>query len=489
MHHTPPRTYGRTATRRSQRPSCLLASVFALGAWGITLTSHAQAPYDTPEPAVTPTPMPTPTLELAPEMPPDVVAPAAVTPPVVPPPAAPRNPWTFEPSAQVRVRGEARVNGYTPTVRDDEYFVTSRIRVGLRASWTRLRLFAQAQDVRNLGDSFPGSDGGAGFGIHQGYAEVDFDHGYVRIGRQEVNYGTERFLGALDWLSSARSFDAARVHLTPTAKLEFDAFAAITRSENVFLVNATDRATSAGDYFAASQLAYTPSPGLRLEANYFYRHDSATTALPLRSRDIHAPTIRASGNYHDGQLRYDVEGTVQTGQTNLGRHFAYAFAGDVTARMGGAGRPFVDGGASYATGRSSSGRVDELENFFPTNHKFYGFMDLFGLRNIIEGHVGVSHRFTHPNLTVAARGFGFFEQTTNATARWSTATGTTIAAGQGGGSRYIGAEADFWASYKPLDFLSINGGYSVFVPGSAASAMGHDDTQHWFWLQVDVFTP
>ena len=67
--------------------------------------------------------------------------------------------------------------------------------------------------------------------------------------------------------------------------------------------------------------------------------------------------------------------------------------------------------------------------------------------------------------------------------------GTTIAAGQGGGSRYIGAEADFWASYKPLDFLSINGGYSVFVPGSAASAMGHDDTQHWFWLQVDVFTP
>lgn len=416
------------------------------------------------------------------------VAPPVAAAPVAAPAAAPRTPWTFEPSAQVRLRGESRINGYSPLYRQDEYFVTSRVRVGLRASWNRLRLFAQAQDVRNLGDTTPGNDGGSQFGIHQGYAEVGFEHGYVRLGRQEVNYGTERFLGALDWLSNARSFDGARLHLTPSAKIEFDAFGAITRGPNRFVDPMMVSHSTFGDYFAAAQLAYLVSPALRLEANYFYRHDGATAALPTRERDIHSPTVHATGNYQNGLFRYDVEATVQTGQTNTGRHLAYAFAGDFWARLGGAGRPTLDGGATYSTGTSSNRHVDELENFFPTNHKFYGFMDLFGLRNVIEGHIGVSHRFTHPNLTIAARGFEFWEQTTNANSRWSSATGTTLGTGQGG-SRHMGSEVDLWATYKPFEFLALTGGYSLFAPGSAASAMGHGETQHWMWLQVDVFTP
>lgn len=360
------------------------------------------------------------------------------------------------------------------------------MRVGLNATWRRLRLFAQAQDVRNLGDTLPGNDGGNFFGVHQGFAEVGFDQGYVRVGRQEIAYGSERFLGPLDWASSARSFDGARVHINPIHKIEFDAFGAILRGENVFVVG-TPPSTTVGDYFVASQLAYLHSPALRIEANYFYRHDGPTAALPMRLRNIHAPTIRLSGNVKEGLVRYDLEGMVQLGDQNGQDHFAYAFAGDVFVRLGEASRPTLDGGFSYATGASADGDVDELDNFFPTNHKLYGYMDLFGLRNVISGHIGLTHRIQSANLLLGVRAWEAFLQTTNGNARWSNAVGQTLGTGQGG-SRHLGTEVDFWATYKPYQFLGFTAGYSIFAPGAAADSMGHGDAQHWIWLQLDVTT-
>ncbi len=469
----------------SRRERGLVASMIALiaacsfGSVGIAQPVPVEGAAPAP---LAPTPEETPPGASAP-------SPAASPAPAPAPAAAPTaaSGWTFRPSAPVRLRSEARVNGYLPLVREDEYFITSRVRVGVDVRNDRFRLFAQAQDVRSFGDSQPGNDGGSGFGVHQGFAEIGFENGYVRLGRQEINLGTERFLGALDWTSPARSFDSVRVHARPIPQLELDAFAAVTRGETAFLV-AGNPDTTAGDYFGAAQIAYVKSPALRLEGNYFVRHDGETAALPARNRTIHAPTLRLAGNVDDGLLRYDVEGTVQFGDTNLGRHFAYGFAGDAFLRLGGAGRPTLDGGASYATGRSANGDVDELENFFPTNHKFYGFMDLLGLRNVIEGHLGVSHRFASSNVTIAARGFEMFLQTTNGSSRWSNAVGATLGTPTGG-SRHLGTEVDLWLNYKPRDFLSVTGGYSLFAPGNAADAMGHDQLQHWMWLQVDVFTP
>lgn len=444
-------------------------------------SAHAQPPAAEPS-AAQPAPAPAPAA--APETAPAPVASAPV-PAAAPPPAA--SAWTFTPSAQVRLRGEARVNNYLPLVREDEYFITSRVRVGLDVRNERFRIFAQAQDVRNLGDFPPGNDGGAGFGIHQGFAEVGFEQGYLRVGRQEINYGSERMLGALDWTSPARSFDAMRLHLRPIEKLELDAFAAVTRGETAFLVSSVPD-SSAGDYFGSAQLAYQHSPALRIEGNYFVRHDGETALLPARNRTISSPTLRLAGNVGEGLFRYDVEGAVQTGTTQAGRHFAYAFAADGFLRLGDAGGPTLDGGASYATGARRSGAVDEFENMFPTNHKFYGFMDLLGLRNVIEGHIGISHRFAPSKITIAARAFEMFLQTTNGASRWSNAVGATLGTPTGG-SRQLGTEADLWLNYKPRDFLSLTGGYSLFVPGAAANAMGNDQVQHWAWLQLDVFTP
>lgn len=286
---------------------------------------------------------------------------------------------------------------------------------------------------------------------------------------------------------NARSFDGARVHFNLVPKVEFDAFGAIMRGESTYLVAMAPN-TTVGDYFVASQLAYVHSPALRLEGNYFFRHDGPTAALPTRLTNIHAPTIRLSGNVREGLIKYDVEGTVQFGDNNHTDHFAYGAAADVFVRLGPANRPTLDGGFSLASGHHANGHVDELQNFFPTNHKLYGYMDLFGLRNIVSGHVGVTHRFADANVTVGARAWEAFLQTSNATARWSNAVGTTLGTGQGG-SRHLGTEADFWVSYKPYQFMTLTGGYSVFAAGNAAEAMGHGDTQHWLWLQLDVTTP
>ncbi|NIP78292.1 MAG: alginate export family protein, partial [Gemmatimonadetes bacterium] len=84
----------------------------------------------------------------------------------------------------------------------------------------------QVQDVRvwggELGTTDPSADG---LDLHQGWLELgDAGSGALslRVGRQELAYGGERLVGALNWAQQARSFDGARLRLRPSAGLVLD---------------------------------------------------------------------------------------------------------------------------------------------------------------------------------------------------------------------------------------------------------------------------
>jgi hypothetical protein len=400
--------------------------------------------------------------------------------------------FTLAPMLEARFRPEVRANVYGNGVQAAKsvHFVTSRVRLGLDAQWKFLRVMMQIQDARLFGTR-PGFDDGGTFALHQGILEFGNDErGYVRVGRQEINYGSQRMIGALDWLMSARSFDALRFHGFFGDKVEVDAFGSmLARQQNFVDDSAAPPVTvqNHGSYLAAANAIYKHSAKLRMEAYVLYRHDrpisAATAAL---KNDIVSPGIYVTGVPVDG-LKYTGELTFQGGKQFDQSFFAYAVSGDVQYTFDAKVKPTLYGGIAYGSGASQDGKVNEFNNFFPTNHKFYGAADLFGLRNLIDGHIAVG--ITAPNAPVGLKLEVFNMALADPSARWSNAPGLTLGQSATNTTRNLGQEIDALVKWRFVQWASLSGGYAVFIPNQGAQNLGHDIATHWAYAMITLRTP
>src|SRR5437667_11294105 len=64
---------------------------------------------------------------------------------------------------------------------------------------------------------------------------------------------------------------------------------------------------------------------------------------------------------------------------------------------------------AFASGDSNpfDGKHETFENLFPTNHKFYGYMDFISLQNIHDAR-GILQLKPHSQLSLAVEGHGFW---------------------------------------------------------------------------------
>ncbi|MFO0696369.1 MAG: alginate export family protein [Polyangiales bacterium] len=482
---------------------------FALGL-GLSAATAAEAQYGeaappAPAPAAPEQPATAQAATSEPSLAPSTTAaaaPAAVpeAPPAPAAPAAPTTPpWTFRlgealfhPELQIRPRGEVRGHPYgvvgAPPPPNETHFVTTRFRVGLGMDWRMVRMRIQVQDAREFGTVPPGTDGSVGFGVHQGYGELRDGGSFLRVGRQEVAYGDERLIGPLDWQSAARSFDAIRGHYEHGI-WAFDGMGAIVHNQMVYTNTTTTPPSyvySDGDYLAAAQAAVRPSDALHVELLYLYRRDRAVSATPPpTSQRISATSLRLDGSPFRG-FRYMAEGVFEWGEISHDKFIAYAAAADVWYSLAQTNPTTFNTGFALGSG-NHNGKVGQFNNFYPTNHKFYGYMDLFGWRNIIEGHVNVTQRLASSRASLFAQGYAFFLE--YAGGSWTNAVGATLSNPTPGSSRYVGSELDLGGSYKVNELFGLTGGFSFFVPGAAAERMNHDQVQTWGWLMLDFKIP
>jgi hypothetical protein len=399
---------------------------------------------------------------------------------------------TWSPFLQARFRQETRLNTYGPAgaITDNQHFVTTRVRFGLGAQWKFVRGMMQIQDVRLFGTQ-PGSDDGSSFALHQGILELGNERGYVRLGRQEINYGNQRMIGALDWLMSARSFDAARLHGFFGDKLELDLFGSIVARQQTIIIDDTVEPvqveTNNGSYLATSNLSYKHNDKLYLEAYALYRHDRPNDLNSLTVKnDIVSPGLYVTGVPIE-RLKYTGEFTIQGGKQQNDAFFAFAVSGDLDYTFDAKTKPTLNGGFAYATGASGNGKVDEFNNFYPTNHKFYGAADLFGLRNLIDAHAHVA--ISAPKAPVGVS-LGFYNfALANPSARWSNAGGATFGVNPDNGKRNMGQEIDLIMSWNFLPGVSLAGGWTVFVPNQGAENLGNDEVTQWGFVMLGAQTP
>ena len=366
---------------------------------------------------------------------------------------------------QVRPRFEHR----DPTfVGPADASTSMRVRAGIEALLDdRVSVLIQMQDVRLWGEETGTlSDFRAdNLDLHQGWVRIEgrrWSWLSATIGRQETVLGGERLVGAVDWAQQGQSFDGVRVDAARqwgslsllAYKVGEEGATTVPRDAELF-----------GGYARLSELGAG-------SLDLYWLFDRMEGPAPTQQSSVGARWVFAAEG-----LVGRVEGTLQRGE-RLGS--------DVSAFMLGArvGRPFADERATltlwydHLSGDDTpgDGEVGSFQTLYATNHKFYGFADLFtaipthtaglGLRD-----AAVKLAWRPDTETSLGADLHWF-----ATAEQGTLSGTHLA-----------NELDLTVSRRYGPYLGASAGLSLVLqdaPLGEIGRLGEDMT--WFWVMLDA---
>jgi hypothetical protein len=357
-----------------------------------------------------------------------------------------------------------------------DFYTLLRSRLGVTVDvGERAGIFLQLQDARTWGEE-PGTLHGsaAAFDLHQGWAELRgewSDVGLVlRAGRQEIALGNERLVGAVDWSNTGRSFDGVRLIAAPPDRQWVGHLFVATIAERGRLLSPDP----APDHLFLGAWAAT-GPG-----ELFLLHDRR--ARHRGSHEIDRST--AGGRVVLGlpTLRLDLEGAYQFGE---GRGMGGVEVPDQTIaawmaafRLGTAAPPAPYAatlGLDWLSGEAAPepSRYGAFNTLYATNHRFYGFMDLFldpALRTADRGLVDALASFRYrlsPRMLVQADLHQF----------WTAA----------GGRHPLGTELDLVVPVTVVEVARLELGYSLFRAASGAAPLGIADAGRvlqWGYAQL-----
>lgn len=370
---------------------------------------------------------------------------------------------------QVRIRGEVRdpvpgIDGEGIT------FTSMRTRANLLAALDGgVSIFIQIQDVRTFGEETNTlSDFFAeGLDLHQGYLDIGSQGSdlFGRFGRQEVNYGGQRLVGAVGWTQQGRSFDGARLEGAGSFGVVSILGARLKNDVSPFVDE--DAALLAG----YSTFDISDSQAVDV---YLLYNNSAGDAEESDD-DTDQVTVGARWVGDASKMRYRAEGSIQAGDRGGRSVSAFMLGGRL-------GRAFGDFTATlwydYLSGSDdpSSGDVKVFDTLFATNHKFYGFADLF---LNIPAHTGGR------GLQDAALKLAFTPH-----ADWRLAADVHsfhLAKANSLDSGHLGEELDLIASWKHSANLDISGGIAfVFQQDTWADIGQLDQNMVWGYLMLDA---
>ncbi len=350
----------------------------------------------------------------------------------------------------------------------DDVFTSMRVRLGLLAILDeQVSIFLQFQDVRLFGEETNtlGDFRADNFDLHQGYIEITGENSpwlRTRVGRQEVNYGGQRLVGEVGWTQQGRSLDGVRFDVTKPwgtlsilgIKLAEETAATIDKDSELI-----------GAYGTIADVG----PGA---LDLYYLFDRTELDGP----DIRESTLGARYVW-GGEINGRVEGSYQVGNRADEDLSAYMFGARV-------GKRFADGKAGltlwydYLSGDDdpTDGDFNAFNTLLATNHKYYGFADLF------------------LNLPVNTANAGL--QDLAAKASWSPSPTATLgaafhifrAAKQGTlTNAHFADEIDLTITHKYTEHLTITGGLSQVFRVDALEEIGRlDENMTWVYVMLSA---
>jgi hypothetical protein len=204
----------------------------------------------------------------------------------------------------------------------------------------------------------------------------------LRVGRQDLQYGKQRFVSPLDWANTRRRFDAVKVFWT-AADWQLDVFYAkpvVVRPEH------PDRYNEEFDFYGA-YFTYTGFERHGVDVFFFGVDDTRNRRNPNgNAGDVSRYTL--GGRFWGKTGNWDYE-TMLAGQwgTWAGdpiQAWAWTVDGGYTFAAC-SWKPRIGAAFDYATGDHnprSNTSVGTFDQLFPLGHAYLGYLDLIGRQNI-----------------------------------------------------------------------------------------------------------
>ncbi len=211
----------------------------------------------------------------------------------------------------------------------------------------------------------------------------------LRVGRQDLQYGAQRFVSPLNWAGTRRRFDGAKL-FTKGATWDLDFWYA---KPVVVQRKQRDRFNEDIDFYGA----YATYKGIErhgLDLYAFAIDDTRETRNPngkVGNRDVYTLGSRFWGK--TGAFDYEAELAGQWGHWagDTVQAWSWTFNGGYTLADV-AWKPRLGAGVDWASGDENprDGKVGTFDQLFPLGHKYFGFMDLIGRQNVTAVNVNLS---------------------------------------------------------------------------------------------------
>ncbi len=419
---------------------------------------------------------------------------------------------------QERLRWEIRDNNFdfnrgVNAVTDDG-FLLQRLRIGMMLKpvpW--LKIYAQAQDSREFFGGrtlIPGTGGAEGddsFDLRQAYIEIaDYTKSPwgLKVGRQILSYGDERLVGAFDWNNFGRTFDAVKLTYK-TKGFTIDAFTStpVVITRNNFnqsdLFNGTESNRGlvfSGLYATLDELSFGSVDLYSLFVNEPRGNTAnvqglvSTTGVNARHSDFVTLGTRIKGDpkklhglEFQGEFAYQVGDVRGLNLNAFAANVGVGYNFDLPMKP----RIYAEYNFASGDGNSADGNVGTFQNLFPTNHKFYGIMDVFAWQNLHNAML--SFKVTPvKNVTAQVDYNAFWLADTNDV--WYRANGLTavrpLNARSRAASDYVGSEVDFIVTWNACKYVQVQGGYSHFFAGDYLKSTGFHSDADFGYVQATI---
>ena len=260
------------------------------------------------------------------------------------------------------------------------------------------------------------------------------------MGREALAYGDQLIIGSLDWAIPGRSFNLVKFRYN-TGPYKYDAFFS-KLSDNLTANEKSDDANLAGLYLSRKK------QGQLFKEFDFYvlnlNSKKATNALGI----IEVSTFGFRFKGAQNQIFYRLEAGLQNGK-NVGDE-----AHQVDAEVG----------YNFGNFKTTFNYINSGKNYrqlFPTAHKFLGFADILGRRNVTDYSLRLWHKW---DKLVSKLHVHSFQRTSDSDPVY-TLGGTGAYGVPGDGSKDVGLEVDLILTYNFKKHTGLQLGLTQFSPG------------------------
>lgn len=384
---------------------------------------------------------------------------------------------------ELRIRSELDNRDFK-NLTPPNYYTLFRARLGAEfVPIENLKFYFQIQDSRlfgeekNIRNEFSTIANTKNLDIHQAFIQLDkflLNEISLKIGRQQLAFGNERFVGVVGWNNVGRIFDGGLIKLN-LPKNSVSLFLMNTGETNILPV------TSTPDEFKFVRDAGQLFSGLNWENAYFENHLFEFFTYHQLNRNVSVPGYNdlsrfTSGFYGKGRVIdkffYETDVAYQYGWRRGMDISAYLVAFTLGYNLN--LKPLSSLSISFENLSGNKANENKYQTFdlpYASGHKFFGYMDYFIVIPLNTYQRGLQDIFAKLNFKfidnlnghIVIHNFNLSEKLDD--------------------EKLLGQELDIVINWKYNKYIQFEFGGGVFVPGKVmrVNFTGYD-VSHWGYL-------